>query len=51
MSSFRDPQILLQADALDIENLEGIVTKTNFFEIAEKHGIASAELMGRYERR
>lgn len=37
--------------ALDINSLEGIVTKTNFFEVVEKHTIASAELMGRYERR
>jgi len=37
--------------ALDIDSLEGIVTKTNFFEVVEKHTIASAELMGRYKRR
>lgn len=37
--------------ALDIDSLEGIVSKTNFFEAVEKHTIASAELMGRYKRR
>jgi len=37
--------------ALDIDSLEGIVSKTNFFEVVEKHTIASAELMGRYKRK
>ena len=36
--------------ALDSDALE-TVTKTNFFQIAEKHAIATAELMGRYTRK
>jgi Raf kinase inhibitor-like YbhB/YbcL family protein len=36
--------------ALDSDTLE-TVTKTNFFQIIEKHAIATAELMGRYTRK
>jgi len=36
--------------ALDTDSLETI-TKTNFFQVVEKHAIATAELMGRYKRK
>jgi hypothetical protein len=35
--------------SLDTDRLEKI-TRTNFFQVVEKHAIAKAELMGRYKR-
>jgi hypothetical protein len=35
--------------ALDTDTLDRI-TKTNFFQVIDKHAIAKAELMGRYKR-
>jgi hypothetical protein len=37
--------------ALRIDSLEAKITKTDFFEVVEKHTIAKAELMGRYRRK
>jgi hypothetical protein len=37
--------------ALDTDSLEEKITRANFFEVVERHTIASAELMGRYKRK
>jgi len=37
--------------ALDTDSLEEKITRGNFFEVVERYTIASAELMGRYNRK